>query len=140
MIKTYFQFWTHLFDTKHRSSRRDVWIPTIINTILLIIILFIIGNAGGYKGMSFDAIMSDYFVGIWLLWVVLSWGLQARRLHDLGLGSAWLIVLAWVLPLMWVVDLVAGFPYENQWGYIDEKRNTAIHTATEDYKQKNGIA
>ncbi|AUW92749.1 MAG: DUF805 domain-containing protein [Sulfobacillus thermosulfidooxidans] len=108
----YSRVWQHYFDFAGRASRREFWMFTLYN-MLVIFALSVI-----------TALVHPLAFMTWLYGLAVfmpSLALQFRRLHDVGRSGWWLLISA--VPLIGAIVLLVFFvlpsePMSNNYGSV----------------------
>ncbi|MER9053287.1 MULTISPECIES: DUF805 domain-containing protein [unclassified Mesorhizobium] len=122
-------FWLGLtenyFNFAGRARRKEYWGYCLFWTIALIVVIgigvFIDDAMGNLDNSELPAVTVGLF-GLFLLATALPWfGLNVRRLHDIGL-TGWLFLL-FLIPtfgtvIILIFALIPTQPRENQWGPV----------------------
>ena len=89
MFKTYFfdVIKNHYFDYKGRATRKQFWMFTLCNAILIFILAFL-GALSDSLSTVFNVLSFLYSLAIFLPEICLS----IRRLHDINLRGWWLLI------------------------------------------------
>jgi uncharacterized membrane protein YhaH (DUF805 family) len=120
--------WTHIFDYKGRSTRREYWLFILIYYVgvfgiasafgLLASATNLIdggGTAESVLGTILGIVLLVFGVAFFLAWLSLS----VRRLHDHD-KSGWFLLISWFPVFGWVFFLIMmltpGNDYENSYG------------------------
>ena len=120
--------WTHIFDYKGRSTRREYWLFILLYYFGIFALASVFGlvasatnliDEGGTAENVMGAVLGIgllvYFLAFFLAWLSLS----VRRLHDHD-KSGWFLLLAWVPLVGWIFFLImmltTGNDYENSYG------------------------
>jgi uncharacterized membrane protein YhaH (DUF805 family) len=120
--------WTHIFDYKGRSTRREFWLFTIIYYFGI----FALASVGGLVASATNLIdeggtaenVLGTVLGIGLILYVLAFlmaslSLSVRRLHDHD-KTGWFLLLSGVPFVGWIFFLIMmltpGNDYENSYG------------------------
>ena len=90
-MEFYKKFWRGYFNFKGRTSPRDYWLATLVNTVLYI------GPAFFYDPSSDADIILRLHVFYVLATIIPSIAMSVRRLHDINKSGFWL--LAYFIPL-----------------------------------------
>lgn len=111
-MQHYKNYWRRFSDFDGQSSRKDFWIPILINLLISIALLIIVVG-------SFTALFIPFSGGIWFTGVSLAtlfaWcvirivpnaAVLVRRFHDVGLVG-WLAVVLFICHFIPYVDIVA---------------------------------
>jgi uncharacterized membrane protein YhaH (DUF805 family) len=94
----YWRFWTHAFDFKGRSRRRDYWLSELIN--------FGIGlGLSLFDAVNNRAILTGLFI-VALIIPRISIGI--RRLHDIGKSGYWYL-MCYIVPLSFIIFIFIIF-------------------------------
>lgn len=96
-VEAYKMAFSNCTNFEDRSRRAEFWKFTAVYDLIQII-LFVIGVTLGSNGMKPDAVMAFLFGGVWLVHLLPSLSVFARRLHDVGHTSKWII--ATLIPLI----------------------------------------
>lgn len=91
MMYYYTSFWKCYFDFKGTSTRKEYWIPMIINYLILFILLM-----GMFLSKDVSEVLFNTFITILILFavaiVIPSVAIHFRRFHDAGRKDTMLIV------------------------------------------------
>lgn len=111
-MQHYKNYWRGFSDFDGQSSRKDFWIPVLINLLISIALLIIMV-------VSLTALFIPFSGGIWLAGVSLAtlfvWcvirivpnaAVLVRRFHDVGLVG-WLAVVLFICHFIPYIDIVA---------------------------------
>lgn len=102
--------WTHIFDYKGRSTRREFWLFILLFYASFLLLGFFIGVAAGAGAISADegALAGTVIIASWLwmlAWLVPFLSLSVRRLHDHD-KSGWFFLIAWFPLFGWLFFLI----------------------------------
>lgn len=100
-MNAYKEFWTKMFKWDATATRRQYWIPIIINFIIALIIELLLGApARAFTASNpFEVFATD--TSIWvisLIFWIANFTIRARRLHDTGRSNWWILIE--VIPLI----------------------------------------
>lgn len=111
-MQHYKNYWRGFSDFDGQSSRKDFWIPILINLLISVVLLIIMI-------VSFTALFIPFSGGIWFagasltalfVWCVIrivpNAAVLVRRFHDVGLVG-WLAVVLFICHFIPYVDIVA---------------------------------
>lgn len=126
MLKAYVEFWTKIGALNAKASRKQFWVPFIVHSFILLILLISTHQVGSFihgHGISLNPIIgySDtlpsnilFFVIITVtLFVVLAtFTSLCRRLHDAGFSGWWAVVDLLFIPFWWglLILIIALLP------------------------------
>jgi uncharacterized membrane protein YhaH (DUF805 family) len=119
--------WTHIFDYKGRSTRREYWLFILTFYLLLFAAAIVLGLIAAALGIkveregegAFSAVVG-VFLGLYTLAALLALlSLSVRRLHDHD-KTGWFLLLSWFPLFGWIFFLIMmltpGNDYENSYG------------------------
>ena len=96
-MNAYRSFWRHYFDFKGHSTRKEYWVPTLVNIVIMAILLVLI-----YASSKLVWLVNT-LSGIVLIFVIAmiipQIAVQVRRLHDIN-RKGFLVYLNLVLVLV----------------------------------------
>ena len=121
-MKYYIEILKKCFDFKGRAERIDFWYFFLLNTIIGVILLFIMimiirnSNIDVFNGTA-EFIFSALIV--YLIMTILILAVSVRRLHDIGL-SGWVFLIYFIPSIgqivLLVLSLIDGDPGDNKYG------------------------
>lgn len=115
-IKAYFLNYVN-FDG--RASRREYWFAWLFTFIVTFSVSFIIGFICGLYNISLTVIQNNVINAcISLVFILPSFAVMTRRLHDIGKSGAYLLMLLIPLagPIIIIVYMCLSSVEDNQWG------------------------
>ena len=131
-MEFYMQFWVRYFDFNGRTRRRDFWLASLVNQIIVT----------SLWGFSF--IISSIFYAQ-LLFIIASFipsfAIAVRRLHDTGKSGLWLFLLlvpvvgGIALLILWCIDSQEG---SNAYG-ANPKEVSASRSVIENTETKSTL-
>lgn len=83
-MSAYKKFWRDAFDFKGNATRKDYWIPALIN-VAIILCASLIGFS--FYGSKAETIMTSFMIGISIFMIILfipNLSILIRRFHDTG--------------------------------------------------------
>ena len=118
--------WTHVFDYKGRSTRREFWLFVVIfyaGIFLMGVLANLVAGLFGFAAIHSEDLFSGLFGLVVLAYVGFSFAVflavAVRRLHDHD-KSGWLFLLSFVPLVGWIFFLIMmltpGNDYENSYG------------------------
>lgn len=111
-MEPYISMWKKYVKFEGRTSRKDYWIATIINGVILSVLQSL---SQGTELFVFALIEFIYVLAILLPTI----SIAVRRMHDINKSGCWILIS--LIPLvgwMWflVLTLKAGTEEENEYG------------------------
>lgn len=117
-MKEYKLFWKNYFNFKEKSSRKQYWIPRLINLAILLLITIVwiayvyllMGIVAKSSGVNNAVLVNNILIN-WLPWIfnlvtfIPTWSISIRRFRDVGIG--WY----WYLPFIIFEGLLLYFAY-----------------------------
>lgn len=102
LLASYIAFWKNAFNFSGRTRRRDYWYATVANSLVAMLISFVLGFIAGVTG--FEAIV--YLAYVYSVAVIIpGLSLCIRRLHDLGKSGWWYLLcltgIGSIVVLVW---------------------------------------
>ena len=119
-MKTYFDGWKRMFSFKGESTRAQFWVFHILNFFLIYVLYMLLFAAviseltsEGEGTEVVDAISKlnlssgvSLFMSVFaFLYLIASWTIAVRRLHDSG-KSGWCLLLGLIPMIGWIILLV----------------------------------
>lgn len=118
-MKEYLEFWTHLFTFNATATRKQYWIPTILNSIFVAIYaattnqnLYITDNIYNVH-LSTNSLI--FTLIIFLAWIA-NFTVRARRLHDINKSNWWILIS--IIPIIgsiWLFILMITDSKNSRW-------------------------
>ncbi|GAA3198315.1 MULTISPECIES: DUF805 domain-containing protein [Bacilli] len=102
MIKSYGEFWSHIFTFNAKANRSQYWWPIILNYILGGIAVTIVELAMGHS-LNTIYTWGDWYINdiakliVLIVWIG-TWSLRVRRLHDTNRSGWWILIE--LIPLL----------------------------------------
>ncbi|ASE37176.1 DUF805 domain-containing protein [Staphylococcus pettenkoferi] len=104
-MNAYRSFWRRYFDFKGYSTRKEYWVPTLVNIVIMAIFLLLIYASSSSKLVWPVNILSGIVLIFVIAMIIPQIAVQVRRLHDIN-RKGFLVYLYLVLVL------VESFPRE----------------------------
>ena len=104
-MNAYRSFWRRYFDFKGYSTRKEYWVPTLVNIVIMAIFLLLIYASSSSKLVWPVNILSGIVLIFVIAMIIPQIAVQVRRLHDIN-RKGFLVYLNLVLVL------VESFPRE----------------------------
>ena len=104
-MNAYRSFWRRYFDFKGYSTRKEYWVPTLVNIVIMAIFLLLIYASSSSKLVWLVNILSGIVLIFVIAMIIPQIAVQVRRLHDIN-RKGFLVYLNLVLVL------VESFPRE----------------------------
>lgn len=99
-------------DFSGRSRRKEYWMFTLLNIVVLTVLMVLVGVGGGVGGQNGTSVLSGAALALVCIYalamVVPSLAVQVRRFHDQG-KSGWYVLLGLIPYLGGVVVMVFMF-------------------------------
>lgn len=107
-------YWRKMFDYKGKSGRKNFWLGSIANALILYAVFYILSYILAFIGGFFDAdvaTVENFFVFLFVIefifYFLASLSAIVRRLRDAGISPWWII--GWFFPGVNIVVLVFLF-------------------------------
>lgn len=120
--------WTHMFDYKGRSTRREFWLFTFVYYFGIFAVASVGGlvasasnliDEGGTAESALGTLLGFGLILYVIAFFLASLSLSVRRLHDHD-KTGWFLLLSWVPFIGWIFFLIMmltpGNAYENSYG------------------------
>ena len=104
-MNAYRSFWRRYFDFKGYATRKEYWVPTLVNIVIMAIFLLLIYASSSSKLVWLVNILSGIVLIFVIAMIIPQIAVQVRRLHDIN-RKGFLVYLYLVLVL------VESFPRE----------------------------
>lgn len=104
-MNAYRSFWRRYFDFKGHSTRKEYWVPTLVNIVIMAILLVLIYASSSSKLVWLVNTLSGIVLIFVIAMIIPQIAVQVRRLHDIN-RKGFLVYLNLVLVL------VESFPRE----------------------------
>lgn len=111
IMKAYQEFWTKMFVWRATATRKQYWIPVIVNYLIGGILMGIVEKIQGhniediYNLTDLSVNTTVKVIGL-LVWVA-TLTIQARRLHDTNRSAGWIFIqLVPVIGTVWFFVLM----------------------------------
>lgn len=115
MLKDYIEFWTKIGAINAKATRKQFWVPFIVHTAILLILLISTNQVGSFMhghGISLNPIIgySDSLPSTILFFAIVlpilfiavgTFTSFCRRLHDAGFSGWWAAVDLLFIPFWW---------------------------------------
>ena len=98
-MNAYRSFWRRYFDFKGYSTRKEYWVPTLVNIVIMAIFLLLIYASSSSKLVWLVNILSGIVLIFVIAMIIPQIAVQVRRLHDIN-RKGFLVYLNLVLVLV----------------------------------------
>ncbi|MCY1569353.1 DUF805 domain-containing protein [Staphylococcus pettenkoferi] len=114
-MNAYRSFWRRYFDFKGHSTRKEYWVPTLVNIVIMAILLVLIYASSSSKLVWLVNILSGIVLIFVIAMIIPQIAVQVRRLHDIN-RKGFLVYLYLIVEIVgtftkegWVLDTIFGF-------------------------------
>lgn len=109
-MSSYFDGWRRAFSFSGTSTRAQFWIFNIVNAVLIYLVYYLMladAIANGGETTALTGSLSLFFLVFTIPYVIASWSIAVRRLHDIG-KSGWSLLLG-VIPIIGSIILLVYY-------------------------------
>ncbi|KRM71917.1 DUF805 domain-containing protein [Lacticaseibacillus brantae] len=125
-MREYREFWSKMFVWNASATRRQFWIPYLINFVIIIGISLLTGiNFDPENITSIQALVGHNFVAslIFFIFWLADFTIRARRLHDTNRSNWWILMdIIPVIGNIWVLVLLL-LPSKSDTRWPDNQSN-----------------
>ncbi|MCI2802787.1 DUF805 domain-containing protein [Staphylococcus pettenkoferi] len=114
-MNAYRSFWRRYFDFKGYATRKEYWVPTLVNIVIMAIFLLLIYASSSSKLVWLVNILSGIVLIFVIAMIIPQIAVQVRRLHDIN-RNGFLVYLYLIVEIVgtftkegWVLDTIFGF-------------------------------
>lgn len=114
-MNAYRSFWRRYFDFKGHSTRKEYWVPTLVNIVIMAILLVLIYASSSSKLVWLVNTLSGIVLIFVIAMIIPQIAVQVRRLHDIN-RKGFLVYLNLIVEIVgtftkegWVLDTIFGF-------------------------------
>jgi len=107
-MRWYLEALQNYADFSGRSRRTELWMFSLVNLVICMVLAFIEGTLGIFRGQSLSVLSTLYSMFV----LIPSLAVSARRLHDIG-RTAWWLLLG-LIPLLGGIVLLVFFVQDSQ--------------------------
>ena len=114
-MNAYRSFWRRYFDFKGYATRKEYWVPTLVNIVIMAIFLLLIYASSSSKLVWLVNILSGIVLIFVIAMIIPQIAVQVRRLHDIN-RNGFLVYLYLIVDIVgtftkegWVLDTIFGF-------------------------------
>ena len=114
-MNAYRSFWRRYFDFKGYATRKEYWVPTLVNIVIMAIFLLLIYASSSSKLVWLVNILSGIVLIFVIAMIIPQIAVQVRRLHDIN-RKGFLVYLYLIVEIVgtftkegWVLDTIFGF-------------------------------